>query len=237
MSRSKVAATLALVLLLAPAPALAKGKKGRGGREGRDEDIALTGFKSIDKVFREVSDIDERIDVAEDAMSTAKRQLNTALELKRGTPLKDAITDLKQKGGDNLQLLMVGNVPKLTAADAAPQNITDAVAAVNGMTSALVTSIDQLAGIPDDIQGLTKALDGLPDKARAEFEGDPIGALFKAPKLLKSIKGNLAVTTGLPSRSVDVSQRAASIVSLVSTEFKPAAGRDGSAPDNPRTRR
>lgn len=237
MSRmSKVAAALALVVMLSPEVALAKGKNGKGGGR-RGDDITLTGFKSIDKVFREIKDIDERVDVAEEAMSTAKRQLNLALDLKRGTPLKDAITDLKAKGGDNLQLLMVGNVPKLTAADAAPQNITEAVAAVNGMTSALVTSIDELASIPDDLKDLSKALDGLPQKARAEFEGDILGSLFKAPKLLKSIKGNVAVTTALPERSVDVSKRAAAIVSLVGTEFKPAPGHQGDGPENPRTRR
>lgn len=215
---------MTLALLVMPADALAKKKKGKKGKKGKNEDIVLTGFKSLDKVLKEVADIDARIDSAEDAMAKAKRSLNVALELEKGTPLKDAIADLKVKGGDNLRVAMNGKIPKLTVADAAPTNIVTAVTAVNDMSSALVTSIEDLAGVPTDVKELSKAVNKLPDKAKKEFSGDPIGALFKAPKLIKSLKGNAQVTASLPGRSVDVSKRATSMVTLVGTTFIPAEG-------------
>jgi len=217
-------------LMLMPADALAK-KKGKKGKKGKNNgDIMLTGFKSIDKVFRQVSDIDARIDGAETALSSAKRNLNVALQLEKGTPLKDAIADLRVKGGDNLRVVMKGKTPQLTVSSMAPTNITTAATAVNDMSSALITSIEDLAGVPKEIKQLTKAVENLPNKAKKEFQGDPIGALFKAPKLIKSIKGNAEITASLPKRSVDVSKRASSMVSLVGTSFVPGEGGDADGP-------
>lgn len=233
--RTAMMATMGLALMLAPSTALAKkGKKGKG-KKGKNAQITMTGFKSFDKVFKEVADIDARISVAEDALKFAKRDLNIALDLKRGTPLKDALADLKVKGGENLSVAMTGKVPQLSVSDLAPENITNAVAAVNGLTSSLVTSIDQLAGVPEEVAALTKQAQKFPERAKKEFAGDPIGALFKAPKLVKSLNSNLKVTGSLPSRSTKVTGRATEILSVVSTEFVPA----GIAPNsnnNGRTR-
>ncbi len=217
-TRTMIAA-LTLSLLALPAPALAK-KKGRKSK--RDQDITLTGLRSVDKVLRQVADIDERIDTAEHAMSSAKRNLVVALDLKKGTPLRDAIEELKVKGGDNLEVVLEGKTPRLTVADAAPSNIAEAAQAVNDMTDALATSLDELAGIPKEVKQLSKAVDNLPTKVRQEFEGDLIGSLFKAPKVLKTLKGNLEVTASLPGRSRDVATRGAEMVKLVSTTFTPA---------------
>lgn len=237
-TRTALMATMGLALMLAPSTALAKkGKNGKKGKKGRGE-ITMTGFKSFDKVFKEVADIDARVSVAETALKTAKRDLNTALDLKRGTPLKDALADLKVKGADNLQVVMKGKVPQLTVSELAPSNITNAAEAVNGLTSALVTSIDELAGVPEEIAALTKQAQKFPERAKKEFTGDPIGALFKAPKLVKSLNGNLKVTTALPKRSTKVTGRATEILSVVSTEFVPAGigGGAGNTANNPRTR-
>lgn len=211
---------LTLVLAMAPADALAKNKGKRGGKRG-DPEIQLTGFKSFDKVFRKVDSIDERIDVAELAMKIARRDLNTTLGLKKGTPLKTALDELKLEGGDLIGMVMDGKRPTLTVTEAAPTNIVGAVEAVNGLTRSLITSVDQMAGIPQEVEGLADEIKAFPDRVKQEFQGDPIGATFKAPKLLKSIKGNLEITSSLPKRSVQVTDKATSILKVVGTEFTP----------------
>ena len=126
-------ATMALAitlgtLLIADAHA---GKKDKNKGKAEAPTIEMTGLKSFDKVFTEFQDIDTKIANAEKAMKVAKRKLNEALELEKGTPLKDGIADLKTKafnGKTAARIVLVSpianeNIKGVRAADLNNSNI------------------------------------------------------------------------------------------------------------------
>ena len=183
------------------------GKKNAKGKEAPPT-IEMTGLKSFDAIFTEFKSIDDKVGNAEKAMKVAKRKLNEALELEKGTPLKDGIMDLKAKSEGKIKVAMKGTQPSLEASEAVPENVTNAIAALNAMTKSLTTSIEELASVPADIKRLTEASAEFPAKLKAELSSS--GAkITEAPKILKTLKGNLTATTKLPERSGKVAGRRA----------------------------
>ncbi len=231
-TRPWLAIVAAIALSLVPMnDALAKKDKKSKGKEV-PENIELTGLKSFDNVFGEIADIDARLDKAEKALRTAKRDLNTALALEKGTPLKDAIADLQKKSEGKVKVALKGKQPQLEASDAVPQNITDALTAVNGLTAALVVSVEELASIPGEVKSLQKKTLKFPEKLKSEVLDNPTMSIKDIPKTLKVLKGNTVVTAGLPQRSTKVSGRAVSLLEVVAGGFPAGAAADGGGDDN-----
>ena len=223
-SRPWMALVAALALSLVPAnDAFATKDKKSEGKEV-PVNIELTGLKSFDNVFTEIADIDGRLDTTEKSLRTAKRDLNEALELKEGTPLKAAIADLQKKADGKVQVALNGKQPKLEASEAVPKNVADALAAVNGLTAALVVSVDQLAGIPQEVKQLQKKTLKFPDQLKTELVENPTASIKDFPKTLKVLKANGVVTSGLPQRSRDVSSRSVGILEVVASTFPAGAG-------------
>src|SRR5687767_8625177 len=72
-----------LVLSVAAADASAKDDK---KKKEKATGIEETGIEAFDKVFNRVGEIDALLADAESQLRSGKRNLNTALELKKGTP-------------------------------------------------------------------------------------------------------------------------------------------------------
>jgi hypothetical protein len=132
-------ATLALSLMLA-APALAAKDKDKKDKAEERPTIELCGLASFDEVFTKVAAIDEQLAAARQLLTTANRDLNTALELEKGTPLQDGLADLKAEAEGKLTVAMEGTVPKLQAKNAVPANLQAAIDAVNGMVDGIIGS-------------------------------------------------------------------------------------------------
>jgi hypothetical protein len=218
------------VVLLATLPAMAKDKdKGKGGGKN-DSGIELTGIDSIDEVFKQVRDIDKRLTKVDNQLAAGKTNLNTALGLKKGTPISDGIKELNRVAGNKLQLGMSGNVPKLQVSDAVPSNVQEAVDAVNAMTTNFPGAIQDLAGMAPEIDRLIKASTKMPNKLKEEFSKGGIGffeKLFKLPKITKALTNDVKVTAGLPERTASVTKRMTDVLSTVQNEFGPGGGRGG----------
>ena len=216
-------ATLALGTLL-----MSDAHAGKEPEKGKAEvpTIEMTGLEAFDAVFTEFKNIDDKVANAESAMKTAKRKLNEALALEKGTPLKDGIADLKAKSEGKVKVAMKGKQPTLEASDAVPENVANAIQAVNEMTEQLTISIDELASVPEDIKRLTEASAAFPSTIKDELtkSGAKITA---APKILKTLKGNIAATSQLPDRSGKVAGRAGSMVMMVADTFP--GGDEGAA--------
>jgi hypothetical protein len=212
---SVLAGALALAtLLMSEAHAGKKDSKGKAD----PPTIEMTGLKSFDKVFSEFQDIDTKIGNAEQAMKVAKRKLNEALELEKGTPLKDGIADLKTQADGKVKVAMKGKQPTLAASDAVPENVSNAIDAVNAMTEQLTTAIEELATVPEDIKRLSEASADFPSSLKDELSKS--GAkVTEAPKILKTLKGNVAATGQLPERSGKVATRAGNMVKMVAETF------------------
>lgn len=231
MSRSRrLLATLMVALLaLGLSSGDAWAKKNKKGKKKSEPTVQLTGIAAFDDVFSRVKEIDHRLSSAEQLLATARKDLNDALGLKRDTPLKTGLADLKSKANGKVKVVMKGKQPKLEPSDAVPQNVSNALDAVNRMTDGIVQSLDDLSGIPAEAKSLIAETKSFPDKLKTELKADPLSGIMKGPKVLKTLKGNATVTAGLPDRSTKVVKRMNNMVTLVRGEF-PVGGGGGASP-------
>lgn len=198
--------------------AWAKDKKGK-----KHTGIEATGIQSIDRVFDRVGEIDRLLADAESELRTGKRNLNTALELKKGTPISDGLAELQDRAEGKLGLAMDGSIPKLRTTDAVPSNVQSAVDAVNGLTANLTTSVADVQALAPEMQRLVKDAQKLPNRLREEFTktngAGLIDMLFKLPKASKALTQNIQVTAGLPDRSTALAARMTDILGVLQDEF------------------
>jgi len=204
------------VALTAPGPALAK-KKGKGKNNG----IQITGIESFDDVFADVKSMDKRLTSANKLLGNAKKELNTALGLKEGTPLKDGIAELRTRADGKIGLGMKGKIPTLEATDAVPTDVQTGIDAVNQLNSDLVTSIEDLLQVSKDIQSVVKKSKAFPSQVSKEFDGGLLEKIFKMPKAAKATVHNLGITKELPGKTKKVLTRMQDIEKTVRGEFKP----------------
>jgi hypothetical protein len=209
-------ATLALLLILT-LPAFAKDKDKDEGKDGPEERpvIEMTGFASFDEVFTKVAAIDEQLSTARKMLTTANNDLNTALELEKGTPLKDGLADLRSKADGKLAVAMEGTVPKLSATDAVPANVQAAIDAVNGMVAGITGSIEALTAIPAEAAALATETAAFP--ARIKEEATAAGLKpTEIPGKLAIVKKDVEITAGLPEKATQIVERMTTLVTTVS---------------------
>jgi len=196
------------------------GDKGKGS----ETHVQMTGIDAFDSVFKQVDGIDHTLSSIEGQLRDSKNNLNTALALKKGTSVADGLTELKSRAGNKVSLAMdKGTIPKLEANDALPSNVKNAVDAVNQMTSNFGLSIDQLTGLQPDMEKLVKQTGKMPGRLIDEFKkggnSGLLDRLFKLPKVAKALKGDLAVTAGLPDRAQGIQDRMNDILGTVEGSF------------------
>lgn len=206
--------------------AFAKDKKKKKDKE--DEGIQMTGIEAFDSVFKRVGEIDGRLAASEAELRTGKGNLNTALELKRGTPISDGIAELQDRAAGKVSLAVNKQaMPKLTVDQAVPSNVQSAVDAVNAMTVNFSTSLTELAALAPEIDGLVKETRKMPARLKDEFDGGALDMLFTLPKVSKALTHDIDITTGLAARSTSVTTRMTDVLGVVQSEFghgKPGAG-------------
>jgi len=190
----------------------------------KGDQITMTGIDAFDSVFKQVGDIDHTLAGIEGQLRDGKGNLNTALDLKKGTTLSDGLAELQKRGGSKIKLATDrGAMPKLEAEDGVPTNVRNAVDAVNAMTANFGGSLDQLTSLAPDIEKLAKQSGKMPGRLVEEFKksgnGGLFDRLFKLPKAAKALKGDIAVTTGLPDRAAGLSDRMNDILGTVEGSF------------------
>jgi hypothetical protein len=209
---------LALGLAFAT-PALAK-------KGDDDEGIIKTGIVSFDRVFNDVASIDRRLSNAQAMLGDARVNLNTALGLKEGTPLKKGFAELKERADGKVDLVMKGAIPTLEAKEAVPSDVTKGIDAVNGFTGNLVASLNDLAAVPGDARNLVQKTKTFPASLQKELQGgNLIDQLVAGPKVAKALTHNLGVTKALPTKADRVVGRMNSLQTTVVSEFTPAKRR------------
>lgn len=196
----------------------------RKHRKGRNHDaIALTGIQSFDRVFARVGEIDRLLASAESELRTGKRNLNAALELKRGTPLTQGLAELQHRAKGKLGRAMDGRVPKLHATDAVPSNVSNAVDAVNGLAENLTASLADVQALAPEIERLVNDAQKLPDRLKAEFTrtngAGLVDLVLKLPKTTKALTHDLEITTGLADRTTALTARMTEVLGVLNKEF------------------
>ncbi|MEQ1504650.1 MAG: hypothetical protein ABMB14_20590 [Myxococcota bacterium] len=211
---------LALWLVVVSVPAFGK-EKSKDKYEG--EGILPTGIESFDSVFGRVGEIDKSLTKSDNQLKSAKTNLNTALGLKKGTPVTDGLAELQKRGEGKLSVAVDKQaVPKLTVTDAVPSNVQSAVDAVNVMTVNFSSSLTELTALKPEIDGLVKQTSKMPMRLKDEFsEGGAsiIDTLIDLPKTSKALSHNVSLTAGMPERAANLTTRFTEILSVVSTDF------------------
>ena len=222
---SKWLMLVAMVLMALGAPGQAFAKKGKKGKKkGKTPKVELVGIESFDTVFRDLRKLDNQVGSAEKNVNKSQRNLNTALGIKNDTPLKKGLANLEKRADGKVRVATEGGVPKLKATDAVPKNIENAIDAVNVMVSSFSASLKDLSTAVKDSEQLAKKVGKMPANVKSEFSKDSgsfIAVLFKLPKTVKAVGGNLKVATSLPGRSAQVVGQMSNIVGAVTATFSP----------------
>ena len=159
--------------------------------------IEETGIAAFDDVFSQVREIHETLAKAQTQLAEANDGVATALGLPAGTPLADALAELKEKAAGNLEIAMEGTVPSIKASDAVPSDVTAAIDAVNSAVSEVSTTIDDLSGLPDQVKSLIDQSKALP----AQLKDPAIISEIPKTELLsvgKTVKNNVKATAQTP---------------------------------------
>jgi hypothetical protein len=128
--------------------------------------MEVTGIAELDSFFSKAQAPLDTLLNARMAIDGVNSALGTSLGLKEGTPLKDALAELKTKAGDSITVAMDGAMPKLTVADAAPADVKAAVEATNTAFKNAATAVAGLAELPAQFEALITEAKGFSDPAK-----------------------------------------------------------------------
>ncbi len=238
MKRSLSVVLLPLVLALGPVsvlgPACAKkGSTTSGGSLANN--IEMTGVESFDAVFREVRDVDEKLDAARVSLRSGRDGLNSALGLRKGTPFTDAVGELQQRADGKLQVVLDGGSPKLAVSDAVPGNVQAAVDSANKSLGDYTTALSDLTAIRDDLDRLVSAAESFPMQVK-EDAGSLGLRLSELPAIASTLNHNLGLMENFPNRieklTGELSANLAVVTSLQSDGAAPVQGDDTKADEN-----
>lgn len=182
-----------LGVALTSAPAFAK----KSADSAEVMEIQTVGVKAIDDYFAKAGGLVKTVSDSRLAIDTANKNLVTVLGLKEGTPVADALADLKTKAAGKIKVGMNGAVPKLEAADDCPENVKTGIEAANGLLGALgqaavamPTIVTQAPALVTEGQALAPQVPGM------------VASLgLKAPGASKAFGKNLAIIVSLPVES------------------------------------
>ena len=201
---------------VAMAPQEALAKKGASA----EFDVKMLGIDSIDEVLKQIKKIDNLVDEAAMGRTQGRAAINTALGLKEGTPLKEAIAELEAKAKGHLKVVSKGGKLALEADDAVPTDVKTAVEAINTAMDSYAASIKSLSALPKEIVAVQKKTKGLSKKLKVELT-DPKN-LVKVPEVLGNLKGfknDLKIMADLPGRTKDVTKGLNKDMTLMVTTF------------------
>lgn len=172
--------------------------------------ITLTTIEQFDAVFSKGKVIETSLIDSSKQLTDARLELNKALGVAADAPLKTALADLKSKAGDALSVTMDGGMPKLTVADAAPDNVKAAVAAVGKLITACQSVVDNTKAIPGQVTELTTAATAFPGQVMS-IKASPM-LLAKLPKTLAN---NTKALGAFPTRAQELGTEATSVLTDV----------------------
>jgi hypothetical protein len=174
-----------------------------------------------------IADIDAFFDKAEAPLTTLLNarlaidgittSLNTALGLKEGTPLKDALADLKTKGGSNITMAMNGTMPKLTVSDAAPADVKAAVDGCNTSLTAAATAVAGLTALPEQFSALITEAKGFADPAKLK---GMVANPTQLPKAISKVGKNISTLTKAKDEPAAMKASVDSLVTDFGAAFK-----------------
>jgi len=208
-------AVVAALAVTAPGPAMAKKNK---KKKKQAVHVQLTGVKSLDKVFKPLKKIDQKVTKAQKQRRKGKAAINSALGLKQGTSLPAAMAHLKKEAKGKVKVKMKGGTPTLHASDALPPNIKEGIEAVNVLLKSYPTAVKELAGVPKQATKLVKEAKALPQTLKSELTSNPTQAITIV-RNIGVVKDNIKVASQLPKRATKVTKGLNKDLKIMVTAF------------------
>lgn len=192
-------ALLPLLVLgaLATAPGVAHAKNG---------DVKMVGIDSVDDVLKQVKKLDNLVDDASKQRTLARDGLNTALGLKKGTPLDDALNDLRKKAAGKVKVVSRGGQLALEPTDAVPANVKQGIDALNNAFTGYTSAIISLKDVPGEAVKLKGKCQKLPKKFKKEVLGGNPLKIIKSIKKVGVLKDDVKIALELPKRTAKVTK-------------------------------
>ncbi len=171
-----------------------KKKNDKPAKEEKALELNLDcGIESVDALFKKAAAPMDKLANAETKLDAVPASLNTALGLGEGTPLADALAELKTKAEGKVAIGMEeGGVPKLSLEDGVPDDVKAAVDGLNLSLSEAVAAVMALTEVPAQVQEVITAAEA--------FDPTSIKPVTAVPKATKAIGGNLKVLGGAPDQ-------------------------------------
>lgn len=213
-----------LLLALVPLALTGCAKKGGSTAAGSQvREIKMTGIDAFDNVFREARDIDNRLDGAREKITSGRNNLNSALGLTKGTPFKDAVSDLRAKTKGKLELVMQGATPQLKVKDAIPTNVQSAVDSLNGSMQNYKNAADDILGIKGEVKSVVNAVKDFPSRLSQDYKSMNI-SLVDLPDQINTVKNNVRLIGNFPHRVDKLTGELTGDIAMVGNLFRGGGG-------------
>jgi archaellum component FlaC len=186
--------------------------------------IEKTGIKEIDSVFNQVKDIQNTLEAVEKSINTTTSSLNTTLGLAKDTPFSTAIADLKDKAEGKVNVVMEGGSPQLSASDAVPTNVQQAIDAVNTGVEQVNSAMAGLQEIPSQVKALQTEAMGFDVNAVKEAAEKQGMGLTEGLAAAKTVASNLKATSQTVNRATDVKDASVDFMGAFTGSFGEATG-------------
>lgn len=183
-------------------PALAGAKKGNSTQEMGDlckmetPKIANSGIPEMDSVFSKAGTIQETVIAQTKEVCVARSHLNEALGIATDAPVSAALNDLKAKAMGKIAVAIEGDMPKLTAKEAVPENVQAGLDAANQLVAASQAAAKQTASLAPEAKDLAGAAAGFPMKVPTmKLDGVDLPTAIKVvgdnSKAMKALPGQI----------------------------------------------
>lgn len=181
-------------------------------------EVSMTGIADVDAIFQKAIDPLNNLKAANNALANLNTNLVTALGLPAGTPIADAIADLKTKAEGKITLAMnEKGMPALSPSDAVPANVQKAIDAVNDGVSQAQIAGEKLTELPSQVKEVVAAAMGITPQTLMASGVKPM----EAPKQMKTIQSNLKMLGTAPDQAKAFTDQLTSTVSTLKSTFAP----------------
>jgi len=192
-------------------------KKDKGGDSASAEEvieIVLTNVKPIDDVFAPAGQMLTNLKTAQDGIKAMNTGIVTAMGLPEGTPVADALAELKKAAPGMLTVKMDGMKPKVDVKPEAPENVKNAIAAINAGGDGIVAAIKAMTEIPEQIKGTVDAAKALPSQVPTIAKEAGLKPT-EIPKLVKAVGGNVKAVAKIPEQAKATGEAAKASVEII----------------------
>ncbi|MFO0745085.1 MAG: hypothetical protein U1F43_39240 [Myxococcota bacterium] len=176
--------------------------------------IVDTGIAEFDDVFAKARDIQGSVQTQNQTMVEGRTNVNTAMGVAADAPLKTALEDLKTKANGKIKILMEGNVPKLQASEAVPENVQKGMDSVNALSDTSGKTSDTADQLLPQSEALVEATKDFPGKVPGLVK-NPLDVAKKSKLVDKNVK---AVAT-LPDKVKALKTEAQGVFADVTAVF------------------